>query len=220
MAKKKSKWTLETCKVEALKYSTRWEWAKKNGYSYSIACHEKWLEECTAHMVKKTKNKIEPKYKKHKMPKWTLEKCIAQASKYSSKAKWRKGSYGSYQYANLKKWMAECALHMKIEKVNSNRKWTPGLCKAEALKYSRSSEWEKNSKASYLAASSYGWLKECRTHMVEKQVQWLLDECKEAGLSYNTNEEWKEKDINTYSTASKNNWMEHIEYLRNKQNGI
>ncbi len=46
-------WTLKKCKEEALKYESKNEWIKKSNSSYVIAHRNKWLDECSKHMVQK-----------------------------------------------------------------------------------------------------------------------------------------------------------------------
>lgn len=76
---KEAIWTLERCKEVALKFSTKGEWSKSNGYSYNKARKNEWLDACTEHMEKK---KI----------KWTLEKCKEDAMKYKTLAEWTRKS--------------------------------------------------------------------------------------------------------------------------------
>jgi hypothetical protein len=46
-------WDREHCLVEALKYTTKSDWAKNGKSSYGIAIKNSWFEECTSHMKKK-----------------------------------------------------------------------------------------------------------------------------------------------------------------------
>jgi len=53
-------WTLETCKADALKFSTLKEWREGSTKAYESAKKRRWLNECTAHMPRRrTKNKTE-----------------------------------------------------------------------------------------------------------------------------------------------------------------
>jgi hypothetical protein len=49
--KPKKYWTLEKCKLDALKYNTKKEWYTNSASSYSIAHSHKWITECTKHMI-------------------------------------------------------------------------------------------------------------------------------------------------------------------------
>ena len=49
-------WTKEKCREEALKYEKRLEFQKKSSRAYSISRKNKWLDEISAHMIKKETN--------------------------------------------------------------------------------------------------------------------------------------------------------------------
>jgi hypothetical protein len=44
-------WTVETCKVEALKFATRTDFCTKGTNAYNAARRNGWLEEVCGHMV-------------------------------------------------------------------------------------------------------------------------------------------------------------------------
>ena len=50
-------WTKELCLEQAKKYNTLMTWLQNDSGSYHAAYRNKWVEECTAHMIKKRKNK-------------------------------------------------------------------------------------------------------------------------------------------------------------------
>lgn len=85
-------------------------------------------------------------------------------------------------------------------------RWTLLMCKEDALKYKRRSDWANNKGGGYAAAIKNGWLDECCKHMTSK-LRWTLERCKEDALKYKTKIEWR--NISTgYSTANKNGWMD------------
>ena len=84
-------WNHNSCKKEALKYSTRTEWHKHSQSSYQAARIHGWLENCCSHM------KIYGK--KH-----TLEECKNDALKYNSRGSWYKNSKIFYSYAHKNGW--------------------------------------------------------------------------------------------------------------------
>ena len=98
----KIKWTLETCKADALKYNTRYDWSKTPKSGYHTAQKNGWLEECCAHMRDGIK--------------WTLEACKADALKYSTKSDWCKAPKNGYSSAQKNGWLEECCRHMDIHK--------------------------------------------------------------------------------------------------------
>lgn len=146
------KWTLETCKSDALKYKSRMEWVKNSIGAYSAAHKKGWLEECCGHM----EYICEPN-------KWTLEACKADALNYKSRARWKNHSKSAYSIAHKNKWLDQCCGHMERPAVH-NKKWTLEACKIEASKYISKIEWRKSC-PSYSAACAYGWLDQCCSHM-------------------------------------------------------
>lgn len=90
-------WTYDKCKEEALKYTTRGEFQKMSNSAYSRSIKEGWLDEICNHM-----NVI-------KNPKgyWTYERCKEEASKYTSKSEFRKGSSGAYDKSYTEGWLKE-----------------------------------------------------------------------------------------------------------------
>jgi hypothetical protein len=51
--KSQKKWSLDSCKHEALKYKKIYEWRKFQYASYKAAWRNGWLDDCTKHMTKK-----------------------------------------------------------------------------------------------------------------------------------------------------------------------
>ncbi len=98
--RKAYKWTLESCKKEALKYITKTEWAKKSSGSYDTAWSNNWIDLCSTHMNILWKKK------------WTLELCKEDALKYTTKIEWSKKSRKAYDAAHSHKWINECCKHM------------------------------------------------------------------------------------------------------------
>lgn len=95
---------------------------------------------------------------------WTKERCIEDASKYSSKRDWYENSNTSYKKACKMNWLKDCTSHMKRPQ-SKKMKWTFELCKTIAMKYKSKWEWIKNSKNSYHAAYSQGWINNLTKHM-------------------------------------------------------
>ena len=92
------RWTKELCTKEAKKHKSKSEWQKKSYHSYYVARLNKWMEECTEHMI--------PPFI------WTKDICIKEAKKYNSRTEWQKKSKGSYNIATKNKWLDECCIHM------------------------------------------------------------------------------------------------------------
>ena len=96
-------WTKDLLLIEGKKWSTKKEW-RELGEGYSRAVSLKCLEECTAHMVLKTKP----------MGYWKIkENVLAEARKYNNKTEWQENSNGSMKSARIYGWLEECTKHMK-----------------------------------------------------------------------------------------------------------
>lgn len=96
------KWTLELCRLDALKYNTRSEWQMNSVGAYAAAHRSGWLDECSSHMKENNK--------------WTSELCKLDALKYDTRNKWRKNSSSAYTTAHKNKWLDECCSHMEPSK--------------------------------------------------------------------------------------------------------
>jgi hypothetical protein len=96
------KWTLEACKAEAAKYTTRKKWVVGHRTSYNIAQRKGWLDECCLHM---------PVFAPRKDG-WTLERCMEEAKKFETRSAWKDGHKCSYRAASYHGWLKECTVHM------------------------------------------------------------------------------------------------------------
>ena len=148
-AKQNPKWTLEKCKVDALRYNSRAEWIK-NSNGHRAAYRNGWLDQCCSHM-KKLHNS------------WTLEKCKVDALKYRTRSEWAKRS-SAYEIAKINKWLDQCCSHMKFVQMPSGY-WTLDRCKEDALRYGTRREWARKSVSAYQIARRQGKLDQCCAHM-------------------------------------------------------
>ena len=150
------KWKIETCRKEALKYSSRNEFKKGSGGAYKAAYKEKWLDEICKHMTLfKTKGY------------WTLDICSKEALKYSSRSYFSKMCNGAYQKAYKEGWIDEICMHMTpIHKPKGY--WTLETCKKEALEYSSRNEFKIGSSSAYNKARQEKWLDKICMHMIKE----------------------------------------------------
>lgn len=154
----KSKWTLEACKEDALKYTSRWAWNKaSNNRPYKTARVNGWLDICCAHMPQINKP---PNY-------WTIkENCIIDAHKFNDRTIWQITSHSAYKSACDNGWLSECTMHM-IDKIKPKGTWTLQTCKIDAKIYKTISAWQEGSPSGYQTAFKRGWLAECSEHMTK-----------------------------------------------------
>jgi len=80
-----SKWTREACLKEAAKYNSKVSWLKASSGSYRSAERYGWMNDCSAHMSKRTI--------------WTRELVLNEVAKHSTKSKWQQSGKGSYAFA-------------------------------------------------------------------------------------------------------------------------
>lgn len=146
-------WTVEKCKKEAVKYTSKSEWKEHSEGAYNHVISKGWMTKVAPHMVVHQPNGY-----------WTLEKCKKEALKYKTKVEWKENSSQSYSASHRHDWYKECSAHM-VELMTPKNYWTLPLCHKDALKYKTKGEWYKNNRTSYEAARKNGWYKECCTHM-------------------------------------------------------
>lgn len=96
------KWTEELCKVEALKYNTRYEFQKGSRQAHAAAQRQGILENICKHMVTAKREVY-----------WTRERIEAEAIKYKKRSAFAKGSGGAYNAARKNGWLDEICLHMR-----------------------------------------------------------------------------------------------------------
>jgi hypothetical protein len=95
---------------------------------------------------------------------WSLENLRADASKYRTKAEWRKCSASAYAIALAKGLMANCCAHMESMR-KPDGYWTKDRCLSSALRYSTIIEWSLREPKAYDAAKRFGWYREATKHM-------------------------------------------------------
>lgn len=196
-----SYWTLERCKEDGLKYTSKVKWQKSVGGAYKVMYKNGWMDECCGHMV------VFSKPHGH----WEIkENCKEDALNYKTRNNWRKGNDTAYDTARKNKWLDECCGHMEVFSKPGGY-WTKELCIVEALKYKTRTEWHKIESGSYGRAHKNGWVDECCGHMVyvNKPVgYWSKELCLKDALKYNTRTEWHKTKDTSYDAARKYGWLD------------
>ena len=83
-------------------------------------------------------------------------------------------------------------------------------CKAEALKYSSRSEWQKRSPLSYRWATQNNWSEECASHMRSNRMPsgyWTLERCQDEARKYKSKVQWRMEHRASFSKANKERWL-------------
>lgn len=105
-------WTLERCMDDAAKYKTRSEWQKLSVSGYDAAKRKGWLDQCCDHMDPEAHGKPNGY--------WTLERCMEDAAKYSSRREWQYSQGSAYVAARKKGWLDQCCAHMERTSYTDN----------------------------------------------------------------------------------------------------
>ena len=100
------KWTKTSVFEAALKYKYRKDFNLAYPGAYEAAKKYGWFDEVVSHMENK---KLIPL-------KWTKEKVIADAKKYTTRSEWKKASPGAYSAAFKHDWYEEAVKDMILKK--------------------------------------------------------------------------------------------------------
>lgn len=106
LGKNNTKWDLNKCKEEALKYNSRLEFKKKSHTAYKFSLKNKIIDEVCSHMIKIRKLKI------IKKSKYNLEICKQEALKYKTKKEFYTNSKKIYHYSSKTNILKEICSHM------------------------------------------------------------------------------------------------------------
>lgn len=151
--------------AEKSKYTTLYAWKKDNESAYKAARKLGLLKKICEYFGWTYSETT----KKRKSGFWTLERCIEEAKKYTSKNEWKRKSRGSYSAASKNRWIDKCCSHITTNHytpVKPPNYWNRERCLEEARKYITRMEWKKASRGSYEYASKNNFIKEFTEHMV------------------------------------------------------
>lgn len=193
------KWTKEKVAAEAVKHLKRSAFKSASPSAYIAARNMGILDEICSHMPKDSRVGS-PAHNK----KWTKEKVLEEAARYSTRSEWRDGSAGSYDAAKDNGWIDEAAAHMEL--VTDHGRWTKEACAEEAKKHITRSSWQKSSGPSYQKACRMGWLDELCTHMtiMVEHGKWNAENSAEEAKKYPTVIAWKKGSCGSYDWAYRN----------------
>ena len=99
--KRPNKWTDKELKNSASKYSTLYEWRKKEPSAYATTSTRKMLDKITSHMKKMKLYSF-----------WTKEKVMSSALKYKTKISWQLNDPKAYNAARRLKIYNKATKHM------------------------------------------------------------------------------------------------------------
>jgi hypothetical protein len=99
----------------------------------------------------------------------------------------------------------------------SNRVWDFNACLAEAMQYTKRTDFDKYSSGAYRAARMNGWIEEVCSHMQAVQERWTKDRCAEEAKKYSSRQEFNKKCNGAYHAAHRNGWLDEICPYNNPQ---
>lgn len=143
--------TLDECKLDASRFSTRSEWQIKSRTFYDYACRHGWLGDCTTHMQLPVRSNT---------LRWTLACVLEVASNYPSLVAWNREEPLCSSAARRKGWTSVvAAMFRRIEA----GKFSGSLCVSKesleslAAKWrDRDEEWAIVSPETYIQAAKSG----------------------------------------------------------------
>jgi len=144
--------------------------------------------------------------------KWTLDACMVEAKKYTTRKEWQTFSAGSYNAAYKKEWLDKCCTHM-TRQLAPKGYWTLERCIEDAEQYKKLEDWSKAKPSGYSVARSKNWVSVCTPHMtderrVSKKIIWTYEKCFELARQCNSRAEFKKKSGSAYLRARVNGWLE------------
>lgn len=109
MAKRKPNgyWTLERCKEDAKRFSSRQEWRRSKAGGYPAARRNGWRDECCAHMPSHSEAISASKTK------WNIESCKKDALRFLTRFDWQRENDSAYRAALRGGFLDECCEHME-----------------------------------------------------------------------------------------------------------
>jgi hypothetical protein len=143
---------------------------------------------------------------------WTKDRCKEEASKYTTRAAWRKESATSVNAARKGGWYEECCAHMLYVT-------KPGYSHEELLVFAKQFEtrflWQKGHVASYLYAHRRGLLDELCVNMTPRFL-YTEEAILESAARYKGMREWSLAEHGFYDAAQRKGMLSAIAATKRK----
>jgi hypothetical protein len=136
----------------------------------------------------------------------TKEQVADEASKYTNRVSFKKGSGRAYEAARKNGWLDELCKHMEKPKTE---KFSYEHCKEVASVYKTHKQFEKENVEVYRFAKSYGWLPEICNHM-NTTPNLSYEDCKQEALKYQTKSDFKKASPSFHRKSVKEGWFDEI----------
>lgn len=142
--------------------------------------------------------------------KWTREKCLESAIRYTTIAEWRRADRKAADAAYSNGWINY--IKQYIQPAIEHNKFSDQDIIDNATKYNTRMEWRDSDRKFYQLAKSRRILDKCTKHMLPKKTAWTLKLCQKIAGEYKTLNEWSRKDNGSYQAAIRNGWINNINF--------
>lgn len=204
------KWTYETCREVALRYTFQRDMRRENRNALDAARRNGWIKDFGWLIDGRKTGEKRPR-------KWTYEACLEEAKKYETVADFQKGSGSAYNAARNNGWIKGCNWFVDGNKRNAlrNTKWTYETFLALAKQCSCSSEMSDKNSAAYARALKNGWIKEYTWFEAKRKTKWTYEECRSVAIKYKVKRDFRECDIAAYQAALHYGWIKSFDWFIN-----
>ena len=195
-------WTEDRIRQQALKYSTRSDFASYDQAAYHAAQRQNLLDVVCAHMKKHVP---QPAY-------WTEERIYEVARTFQTRTEFSKQAAGAYNAACKKNILDSVCSHME-ELRKPKGYWTKERCAEAALQYKTRIAFRKGPRGAYSAARRNGWLTEICKHMdllIKPAGYWTEDRIQKQALKCETRTEFEQNCKDAYTAAQRRNLLDAV----------
>lgn len=131
--------------------------------------------------------------------KWTTDLLLKEASKYTTKGAFQKGSKGAYLSARRQNLLELVCKHMQPVR----NYWCLESSGKEALKYATRTEFAEKSNGAYTWALNNGAIDDVTKHMKSSSLHWTTDALSKEALKYSKRNDFKKGSSGAYQAACK-----------------
>lgn len=186
----------ETCRAEALKYKSRYEFSRSNSGAYQAAVRNNWLDDWNW----LTARVIADSY-------WNYDRCKAEAIKYTLIKDFEKNARQACKYARKNGWLAEWTWFERKRKTPGY--WTYNRCREEAARYTSRNDFKNGSCGAYHVALDKHWIEKWKwlTPVHRPTSYWTYDTCQKEAKKYKSRREFKYGCRAAYIISVQNKWI-------------
>ena len=127
--------------------------------------------------------------------KWTKEKVLIEAKKYTYRSDFERQAAGAWKSAKVNGWYEECVAHMKVNKDHYKHKlptrWTIDEIYKELEKIKSWKEIYQNKQGMLQAIKRYGLTDEIKKRFNTRIAKFTYEELKEEALKYSNKQDFR-----------------------------